>query len=75
MERNSPLNMKERDIIKALNNIPLHLVDHCCVLRHTETQLGCSPVLLDKVELAVILGVKIADVTIRLNQLLKLGLL
>ncbi len=75
MERNSPLNMKERDIIKALNDIPLHLVDHCCALRHTEMQLGHSLVLLDKVELAVILGVKIADVATRLNQLLKLGLL
>jgi len=75
MERNSPPNMKERDIIKALNNIPLHLVNHCCMLCHTEMQLGHSPVLLDKVELAVILGVKIADVAVRLNQLLKLGLL
>ena len=67
--------MKERDIIKALNDVPLHLVDHCCALCHMEMQLGRSPVLLDKVELTVILGVKIADVAARLNQLLKLGLL
>jgi hypothetical protein len=71
----SPSNVEEGDIIKALDDLLLHLVDGCRAPCHPETELCCSPILFDKIELAMILGVEIAQMTARLNQLLKLGLL
>jgi hypothetical protein len=62
--QNLPLNVKEGVIVKALDNCLLHL-NHCC----------CPPILFDEVQFTVIFGVKIAQMTTRLNQLLKLGLL
>ncbi len=59
MEDSLP-NMKERDIVKAFNNLPLHLVDGCCMPCHLEMELCCSPILFDKIEFTVILGVEIA---------------
>jgi hypothetical protein len=67
--------VKEGNIIKGLDDIRLHLVDRCRAPHHTVTELCCSPVLLNKVELAVVLRVEVAQVAARLNQLLKLGLL
>jgi hypothetical protein len=67
--------VKEGHIIEATDDLPLHLIDRCCAPCHTETELCCSPILLDKIELAVILGVEIAQMSAGLNPLLKLGLL
>jgi hypothetical protein len=67
--------MKEGHIIKASDDLPLHLVNCCHTPCHMETELCCSPILFDEVELAVILRVEITQMSTGLNQLLKLGLL
>jgi hypothetical protein len=74
MEDSLP-NVKERDVIKALNDFFLHLIDRRRMLCHTKAELCHSLVLFDKVEFTMILGVKVTQVAVRLNQLLKLGLL
>jgi hypothetical protein len=71
----SPTNVKEGNVIEALDDLLLHLIDCCCTPCHTETELRCPPVLLDEVELTVVFGVEIAQMAARLDQLLKLGLL
>ena len=70
-----PSNVKEGDVIEGLDDLPLHLINCCRMPCHTETELCSPPILLDKIELTVILWVKVAHVATRLNQLLKLGLL
>jgi hypothetical protein len=67
--------VKERDVIEALDDFFLHLADRQRVPCHAETKLGRPPILFDKIELTVVLGVEIAKVPMGLNQLLKLGLL
>jgi hypothetical protein len=53
------LNVKERDVIKALDNLPLYLIDCCCATCHMEMELGHTLILFNEVELAVIFGIKI----------------
>ena len=72
---NSPPNLKEGNIIKALGNFVLHLVDRCRAPCYTETKLCSSSVLLDEIKFTVILRIEVAQMAARLNQLLKLGLL
>jgi len=72
---NSLLNVKEGDIIKALDDFSLHLNDCCHAPCYIETKFCCSPILFGKIQLAVILGVKVTQMAMRLDQLLKLGLL
>ena len=67
--------MKEGDVIQALDDLPLHFIDCRRAPCHTEAELGCPPILFDKVEFAVIFGIEIANMPTGLNQLLKLGLL
>ena len=67
--------MKERDVIKTLDDLPLHAINCCCAPCHMEMELGCSPVLFNKIEFTVVFWVKIAQMAIRLDQLLKLGFL
>ena len=67
--------MKEGDVIKASDDLALHLIECCGAPCHTETELRCPPILLDEVELAVVFWVEIADMAVRFDQLLKLGLL
>ena len=69
------MNLREGDIIQALNDLPLHLIDFCHVSCHMKTELCHTPVLLDEVELAMVFQVKVAKMTMRFDQLLKLGLL
>jgi hypothetical protein len=71
----SPLNVKERNIIKALNDFLLHLINCHRTLCHIKVELHCFSVLFDKVEFTMILEVKVIQVATRLDQLLKLGLL
>src|SRR6267154_410351 len=73
--QHSPPNMKEGDIIQALDDLPLHFIDCRHTPCHMETELCCPLILFDEVEFAVILGVEITDMPTGLNQLLKLGLL
>jgi hypothetical protein len=49
----SPLNMKEGDIIKTFNDLPLHLKDCCCTPCHMKMKLCCPSVLFDEIELTV----------------------
>ena len=56
----SLLNLKEGNIIKAVDELLLHLI-HCCRMPyHTESELCCPPVLLNEIELTVIFRVKFA---------------
>ena len=73
--KDSPPNVKEGNIIEALNDFPLHLVDRCRAPCYTETELRCPPILFDEVEFAVIFWVEVAQMATRLDQLLQLGLL
>ena len=53
-------NLKEGNIIKAVDDLLLHLI-HCChAPYHTELELCCPPVLLNEIELTVIFRVKFA---------------
>lgn len=67
--------MKEGDIIQALGDLPLHLIDSGRTPCHTESELCGTPILLDEVELAMIFGVEVTQMPARLDQLLELGLL
>ena len=67
--------MKEGDIIEALDDFPLHLVDCRCAPCYTETELGSTPILFNEIEFTMVLGIKIAEMPAILDQLLKLGLL
>ena len=69
------MDLREGDIIQALDDLSLHLVDFCRVSCHMETELCHTSVLLNKVELAMVFQVKVAKMTMRFDQLLKLGLL
>jgi hypothetical protein len=67
--------VKERNVIEAFNDFPLHLIDGCHAPCHPETEFCRTPILLNKIELAVILRVEVTQMATRLNQLLKLGFL
>jgi hypothetical protein len=67
--------LEEGDIIEALGDFSHHFIDCRPAPCHAESELCSTPVLLDKIEFAVILGVKIAYMPAGLDQLLKLGLL
>ena len=69
------MNVKEGNIIAALNDLPLHLVNCCRAPCHTEVKLRCPPILFYKVEFTMVFGIEIAQMPARLNQLLKLRLL
>jgi hypothetical protein len=71
----SPPNVKEGNVIEALDDYPLHLIDCGRAPCHTETELCRPPVLFDEIEFTVIFGIEITQMTMRLDQLLKLGLL
>ena len=67
--------MKEGDVIEGLDDLPLHLINCCCVPCHTEMELCSPPILLNEIELTMVFWVKVAQMATRLDQLLKLGLL
>src|SRR6267154_3848436 len=73
--QDSPLNMKEGHVIEALDDCLLHCIDCCRVPCHMEMELRCPSVLFNEVEFAMVFGVKVAQMPMRLDQLLKLGLL
>jgi hypothetical protein len=67
--------VEEGDVIETLNDRPLHLVNHCCVPCNTETELHHPSILFNKVEFTMIFRIEATQMTVRLDQLLKLGLL
>ncbi len=71
----SPLNVKDRDIIQTLDDFLLHLVNCLHMPCFAEMELCCSLVLFDKIQLTMIFWIEIAKMAMQLDQLLKLGLL
>jgi len=71
----SPPNVKEGDIIKALDDLPLHLINCCRMPCHSETELYCPPILFNEIHLTVVFQVEITQMAMGFNQLFKLGLL
>ena len=69
------LNVKEGDIIEGLDDLPLHLINCCHMPCHMETELCSPPILLNEIELTMIFWVKVTQMAMRFDQLLKLGLL
>jgi hypothetical protein len=67
--------VEEGNIIETLNDHPLHLIDCCCVPCNMEIELHHPPILFDKVEFTMIFRIEVTQMTTRLDQLLKLGLL
>ena len=63
--RNSdvPLNLFKGDIIKTLQHLLFHLLEGLHMASSTELKLCCTPVLLDEIQLAMILGVIVTYMT------------
>jgi hypothetical protein len=73
--RSAPLNLFKGDVIETLQHFLLHLTKGPCTARNTVPKLCCTPVLLNKVEFAMILRIEVAQMTMRLDILLEQGLL
>jgi hypothetical protein len=70
--RHSPSDLKQGNVIQAGYNIFFHLI-HSCPARHGTKTIFCrAPVLLNKIEFAMILRVEVADMATQLDELLKL---
>lgn len=61
---NKPSDMKSGDAVKAVPNSCLHLASHLQLGKIVVMSLHFAPVLLDKIELAVILGVEVTEMAI-----------
>jgi len=68
-------NVKEGDVIEALDDLPLHLINCCCMPCHSETELHHPPILFNEIHLTVVFQVEITQMATGFNQLFKLGLL
>ena len=66
-----PRDGKQWDIVEALDNFPFHLFDVGRARKCTVAQFSSPPVLLDEIELAMIFGIEIAEVTASLDILLQ----
>jgi hypothetical protein len=73
--RSSPLDLNNRHVVKGIFHILFHLLHVPCLWAAPIDQLRSSPVLLNKIQLAVILGIEITDVTPRGDVLLQVRLL
>jgi hypothetical protein len=71
--QDSPLDVKEGDVIEALDDLPLHLIKCCHTPCHMEIKLCRPPILFDKIKFTMVFWIEIAEVPTRLDQLLKLG--
>lgn len=67
--------MKKENVIKALNEHYLHLINCCHAPCQMETELCCPTILFNEIELMLIFEIEITQMTMRLDQLLKLGML
>jgi hypothetical protein len=63
----SLLNVKEGDVIKALDDLPLHLLNCCHTPCHMEMELHCAPILLDEVKFTMIFWIKVTQMAMQLN--------
>lgn len=64
-----PNDLNVWNIIQACEHIGLHSLDIGGERRGSVTELSCSPILLNEIELAVIFGVEITEVTTVLDEL------
>ena len=69
---NGPLNVKKGDIVKAFLDSALHFLNCLGSGKDAVLSLCCTPVLLNEIELAMVLGIKVAQVTMLLDKLLEL---
>src|ERR1700679_265808 len=70
----SPSDLKQGNVVQAGYNMFCHLLNGCRTFHGTEPKFCCAPVLFNKVQLAMILGVKVAEMSARLDEFLKLRL-
>ena len=55
------MNVKEGNIIKALDYLLLYLINCCRMPCHTETELHCPPILFNEIEFTVIFWIEITQ--------------
>jgi hypothetical protein len=72
---NAPSNLFKGDIIKTCQHFLFHLIKGPCTASNAELKLCSTPVLLNEVQLAMVLGIEVAQVTTRFDILLEKGLL
>src|SRR6266849_10368976 len=75
MTGDAPLNLIKGDVIETCQHFLLHLVKGLCMASDTEPKLCCTPILLNKVQFAVVLGIIITQVTTRFDIFLELRFL
>lgn len=73
--RSSPLDLNNRHAVKGIFYILFHLLHVSCLWAAPTYQLRSSPVLFNKVQLTVIFGIEITDVTPRGDVFLQVRLL
>lgn len=59
----SPENLERANIVETTEHDVFHLADGIASSGHAIAQFGCPPVLLDEIQLTVIFGVKVTEVT------------
>lgn len=69
--KNELPDLKQGHIIKACNDLPLHLLNCLCTPCHLKSKFHTPPVLLNEIQLIVILGVEVTKVTASLDELLQ----
>ena len=74
MKNESPLDLKQWNVVQACSDKLFHLINGCHTLHGTESKFCCTPVLLDEIEFAIILWVEITEVATGLDEFLKLRL-
>ena len=62
------LDLREGDTVKALPDSGLHFMSHHCLRGFAESKLSSTPILLNKVELAMIFRIKITQMAMQLNS-------
>jgi hypothetical protein len=63
------------DIIKTCQHFLFHLIKGPCTASNVEPKLCSTPLLLNEVQLAMVLGIEVTQVTTRFDILLEKGLL
>src|SRR6266849_2517274 len=75
MTSDAPSNLIKGDVIKTCQHFLLHLVKGLCMASDMEPKLRCTPILLNKVQFTVVLGIIITQVTTRFDIFLELRFL
>jgi len=75
MRGNIPSNLFKGDVVEAPQHFFFHLIEGPCMASDTESKLCCTPVLLDEVQLAMVFGIVITQMSTRFNVFLEHWLL